>query len=417
MSLLLKNAHVVDPASSGHDKKLNLLIENGKITSLQGSKAVKEVDLEGKIVFPGWFDFNAHFNDPGLEYKEDIDSGCKTASLGGFTDVQVIPNTSPPLETKSDVKYVLHRASPLVDLHISAALSENLNGENLTEIFDLKHSGAGSFSDGDNPIWNAKLLLKALQYTSPLNVPIIQFPRDRSLSENTHMHEGKVSTLLGLRGEPALSEELMVMRDLEILKYSGGRIHFSRVSSAKSVERIRKAKQEGQHVTCDTSIHQLLFTDEAATDFDTNFKNLPPFRMKSDREELISGIKDGSIDVICSNHRPQDRESKHLEFDLAEPGSISLQTFYSSLLKLSKVISWETLIQCISWKPREILGLEPCVIQEGASAKLTIVDPDANWVLDDETNVSKSKNSPFFGENLKGRVIGVVNRESYEFFK
>jgi len=415
MSLLLKNAHLYRPESNSNGKQSDILIEMGTITSLDGGNARKEIDLDGKMVFPGWFDFNAHFNDPGLEYKEDIGSGSSTASMGGFTDVQVIPNTTPPLETKTDIKYILHKAPSLVNLHVSAALSEGLKGENLTEIYDLKDAGATSFTDGDIPIWNAKLLLKALQYTSQIDSPIIQLPRDPSLAENTHMHEGKVSTLLGLRGEPSLSEELIIMRDLEILKYSGGKIHFSRISSANSVELIRKAKQQGLSVTCDTGIHQLLFVDASIGDFDTNYKSLPPFRTDGDRKALINGVKDGTIDVICSSHRPQDIESKHLEFDLAEPGTISLQTFYSSLLELTEYVPLETLISCITSNPRAILGLESCEMKEGALAKLTIVDPLKTWTLDEKTNESRSRNSPFWGSELKGKVVGVVNRDNYHF--
>ena len=416
MNLLLKNAFVCDPASPGYGTHCDLLIENGVIASLQGGKTEKEIDLSSYEVFPGWFDLNAHFNDPGTEFKEDLDSGALVASNGGFTDVQLIPNTNPPLETKSDIKYVLHRKTPLVDLHISAALSEGLKGKNLTEIYDLKFAGASSFTDGDLPIWNAELLLKALQYTHTINSPIFQLAQDVSLSDNTHIHEGKMSTLLGLRGEPGISEELMVMRDIEILKYANGRVHFSRISSGKSVELIRKAKREGLNVTADTSIHHLIFTDEAVADFNTYMKNLPPFRSESDRKMLIKGVKDGTIDAICSNHRPQDQESKSLEFDLSEPGSTSLQTFYSSLLKLSSDIPMETLIKCITLNPRKLLNVDSVSIDVNMPAKLTIVDPQKEWVLDDTTNLSKSRNSPFWGEKLKGKVVGMVNKAAYAFF-
>ncbi|MDE0472266.1 MAG: dihydroorotase [Ekhidna sp.] len=416
MNLLLKNAFVGDPASSVHRTYCDLLIEDGVIASLQGGKAEKEIDLSGYEVFPGWFDLNAHFNDPGTEFKEDLDTGALVASNGGFTDIQLIPNTNPPLETKSDVKYVLHRKTPLVDVHISAALSEGLKGKNLTEIYDLKVAGASSFTDGDLPVWNAELLLKALQYTHTINSPIFQLAQDVSLSDNTHIHEGKMSTLLGLRGEPGISEELMVMRDIEILRYANGSIHFSRVSSGKSVELIRKAKREGLNVTADTGIHHLIFTDEAVADFNTYMKNLPPFRAESDRKALIKGVKDGTIDAICSNHRPQDQESKSLEFDLSEPGSISLQTFYPSLLKLSSDIPIETLIKCITLNPRTLLDVDPVSIDVNMPAKLTIVDPQKEWVLDDTTNLSKSRNSPFWGEKLKGKIVGIVNKAAYAFF-
>lgn len=417
MSLLFKNAQVFNPDFSERLQKSNILVEDGRITSFSGLEAEEEVDLEGKVIYPGWFDLNAHFNDPGLEYKEDLVSGSEVAIKGGFTDVQLFPNTSPPLETKSDVSYVLQKSISIVDLHVSAALSEGLKGENLTEIYDLRSAGVTSFTDGDLSIWNSKLLLKALQYTSKVEATIFQTPRDLALSEKTQMHEGKVSTFLGLPGEPSVSEELIIMRDIEILKYSGGSLHFSRVSSGHSIEIIRRAKAEGLKVTCDTSIHQLLFTDEDLTDFNTNFKNVPPYRTESDRQALIQGVVDGTIDAICSNHRPQDQENKDLEFDLAEPGSISLQTFYSSLLKLFDVIPEKTLVECISSKPRKVLGLEEAKIEEGAIAKMTIVDPYCKWTLDDSTNLSKSRNSPFWEQELTGKVVGLVNRDAYQIFR
>jgi len=416
MSLLLRNAFVCDSASPSHNKHCDLLIENGVITSLRGTKAKKEIDLSGYIVFCGWFDLNAHFNDPGAEFKEDLDSGALIASSGGFTDIQLVPNTDPPLETKSDVRYVLHKTVPLVDLHVAAALSKGLEGRDLTEIYDLKFAGASSFTDGDLSIWNAELLLKALQYTHNIDSPIFQLAQDVSLSDNTHMHEGKMSTLLGLRGEPGISEELIVMRDIEILRYAGGRIHFSRISSGKSVALIRKAKKEGLNITADTSIHHLIFTDESVGEFDTYMKNLPPFRTESDRKALIQGVKDGTIDAICSNHRPQDQESKSLEFDLSEPGSISLQTFYPSLLRLSNEIPIEALNECVTSKPRKLLGFDQTAIDVNMPAKLTIVDPERAWILDDTTNLSKSRNSPYWGKKLKGKVVGTVNKHSYAFY-
>lgn len=416
MSLLLKNALIFDPTSPFHGKSCDLLIEKGVISSFRGTKAKKVVDLNGKMVTVGWFDLNSNFNDPGNEHKEDLSSGSKAAAFGGFTDVNLLPSTSPPIESKSAVEYVMTRPSEVVSLHVSAALSEGLKGENLTEVLDLHNSGACSFSDGDEPIWNTELLLKALQYTSQIGVSVMQNARDRHLSKGSHMHEGKESTLLGLRGEASLSEELMIMRDLEVLRYTGGRIHFSKISTKKSVELVKKAKKEGLEVTADVAIHHLLFTDSDLQGFDTNFKSLPPFRLDSDRKALLKGLKEGVIDAICSNHRPQDQESKQLEFDLADPGSISLQTFYPALLSLEKDIPFDVIVERITNAPRAILGIDKISIQEGAPAKLTILNPDKEWVLDGETNLSKSTNSPFWEQQLTGKVFGTVNINSYNFF-
>ena len=409
MSLLLKNCVVADANSPYNNQRTNILVENGVITSLNGKKGGKEIDLKDKLVTVGWFDLNANFNDPGKELKEDINSGSTVASAGGFTDVQLVPNTEPAIETKSDVEYVKNASSKSVNLHVSAALSEGLQGENLTEILDLHAAGATSISDGDLPIWNSELLLKALQYTAQVDISVFQASQDLQLSKGAHMHEGRVSTNLGLRGEPSLSEILSIKRDLDILRYTGGRLHFSKISTAESVKLIKVAKKEGLKITADVAIHNLLFTDKSIEDFDTTYKATPPYRSEEDRKALIDGLKSGAIDAICSNHRPQDLESKQLEFDLAEPGSISLQTFYSSLLSLSNEISFEVLLQRITTGPRMILGLDNVSIAEGMQAKLTVLDPKAKWVLDNSSNKSKSKNSPFWGEELTGKVYGTLN--------
>jgi dihydroorotase len=412
MSLLLKKVQVLDSNSPAHTKQADILIENGKITSLKGKSAKKEIDLSGKMISCGWMDLNAQFNDPGNEHREDIESGSNSAQSGGFTDVWLTPETNPPITSKSDVNYLLKKSPDFIDIHPIAAISESLKGENLSEMLDLFDAGAGGFSDGDNPVWNTELLLKALQYTRDINVPIIQNARDISISSNTHMHEGKVSTHLGLRGEPSLSEEVIIQRDIEILKYSGGRLHFTKVTTAKGVDLIKKAKKEGLAVTCDAGLHHLLFTEDSLVDFDTNLKSLPPYRTESDRGALIKGVKDGTIDAICSNHRPYDQECKQLEFDLADPGSISLQTFYPVLLLVSKEIPMEILIDRVVNGPRKVMGMDTVKIAEGGVAKLTIFDPKASWVFNNNSNRSKSRNSPFWNQKLKGRVIGTINRKS-----
>lgn len=412
MSLLLKNVHVLDLNSPAHAKQVNILIEKGKITSLKGKSAKREVDLKGKMISCGWVDLNAQFFDPGNEHREDITSGSETARAGGFTDVCLIPETSPPITSKSDVNYLIKKSPDYLDIYPIAAVSEALKGENLTEMLDLHEAGAVAFSEGDRPIWNAELLLKALQYTNDINVPVIQNPRDLNIAQNTHMHEGKVSTLLGLRGEPSLSEEVMIQRDIEILKYSGGNIHFSRLTTEGGVELVRKAKKKGLAVTCDVAIHHLLFTEDNVGDFDTNLKSIPPYRTERDRKALIKGVKDGTIDAICSNHRPLDQECKQLEFDLADPGSTSLQTFYSSLLQISSDIPMDILIERVTSGPRRIMKKKQVKIDEGEVAKLTIFDPEDIWTLNDETNKSKSRNSPFWNTKLKGKVLGTINGTS-----
>ncbi|MEO1256510.1 MAG: dihydroorotase, partial [Bacteroidota bacterium] len=294
-----------------------------------------------------WFDLNAHFCDPGNEHMEDIYSGIALSKKAGFTDICLMPGTIPPVVSKSDIAYILNQNDKYVDLYVNASLSETQKGENLTEILDLYDSGASCYSDGDKSIWNTELLIKALEYTQNISAPIFQNAKDKHLSLGSQMHQGVFSTRLGLKGEPSLSEELTVFRDLEILKYSGGNLHFSRISCAKTLELIREAKKSGLSVTCDVGIHHLLFTDEFIEDFDSNFKSFPHYRSERDRKALLKGVEDGTIDAICSNHRPLDDESKQLEFDLAEPGNISLQTFCPSLLSISKEVPLEALIEAV----------------------------------------------------------------------
>ena len=277
-------------------------------------------------------------------------------------------------------------------------------------MIDLMHAGSRSFSDGDRSVDSSKLLLKALQYSNQIDLPIFQNARDSSLSENAQMHEGLVSTGLGLRGEPSISEELIINRDLDILKYSGGKLHFSMVSTAGGIDLVKKAKKKGLDVTCDVSIHHLLFNDSTLSQFNSIYKSTPPFRSEADRKALIKGVIDGTVDAICSGHRPQDQESKKLEFDLAEPGAISLQTFLNSLLQLD-LIPFEILIEKVTKGPRNILNLEETGVKIGSKAKLAILDKKASWHYDSKTNKSKSNNSPFFGSELHGKVFGTINGE------
>ncbi len=417
MSLLLKNCIVADTTSPHHTKKCSVLIEKGLITSFAGTSAEHVIDAEGKQVCVGWFDLNANFNDPGREDKEDLSSGCLAAFAGGFTDVQVIPNTNPVLESKADIEYITKFQSDTISLWAAAALSEETKGENLTELLDLQAAGASSATDGDVPVWNTELLLKALQYTAQVDMPIMQSAYDLQLSRGSQMHEGIVSTNLGLRGEPGLSEEITIKRDLDILEYAGGRLHFSRVSSAGSLPLIKEAKKKGLRVTADVAIHSLLFTDVSVGDFDTNLKVIPPFRTEEDRQALLEGVKSGVIDAICSNHRPHDLESKQLEFDLALPGAISLQTFYPSLLQLTNDIPFEVLLDRVTAGPRSVLGLTNISLKEGVPAKLTLLDPEQTWTLNDETNHSKSRNSPFWGSTLQGKVVATVNGHQFRTFE
>lgn len=409
MSLLLQNCVVFDSLSPHHNKRTSILIEKGIVQAIgKNLKGEKSIDLEGKVVSPGWVDMFANFCDPGAEHKESIDSGIRSAISGGFSSVALIPNTTPVIESKSDIEYILSKSNNPVEILPYAALSESTNGENMTEMLDLHDAGAKAFTDGYRSIYNSELLLKSLQYLQKVNGLILSRAKDNHLSKNTQMNEGKASTLLGMRGEPALSEKIQITSQLEILRYAGGRLHFTLISSAEGLRLIKNAKKEGLNVTCDVGINHLYFTDEDVQGFDTRFKIEPPFRTEADRRALVKGVNDGTIDAIVSAHEPQDREGKYLEFDLSEPGLISLQTAYSVLMSLDGELDLSKAFDALTYGPRRILGLESVSIQEGNKAVISVFDPTVKWTLDNSSNKSKSRNTPFWGKELLGRSLGII---------
>lgn len=412
MGLLIKAVQVCDLKSPFHNQVVDIAINDEGVIDNIGeieSKGQEVITGQGLKVSTGWVDMHANFNDPGFEHKEDIFSGMKSAQYGGFTDVVVLPNAKPTIQSKNDIIYLRQRAAQFVSqIHPMAAVTLGTKGEELTEMIDLHHAGAIAFTDGDHPIWHTDILMKALLYLQQIDGLLINKPEDRWLAANGVMHEGIASTLSGMKGIPSLAETLMLKRDLMLLEFVGGKIHFAGVSSAESVQMIREAKQKGLKVTCDVPVYQLLLNDNDVVDFDTNYKVKPPLRTEKDRLALIEGLKDNTIDVISSYHSPQDSESKCLEFDLAEFGIISLATFLPNLVSISEQIPMETLIQKITHNPRELLKLESTTIKMGARATLTIFDENEKWRFDSTTNFSKSINSPWFGQELTGRVKHLV---------
>jgi dihydroorotase len=408
MGLLIKAVQVCDLQSPFHNQTVDISINDDgiidNIGKLEGNgQAV--IDGKGMKVSTGWVDMHANFNDPGLEHKEDVFSGMEAAQFGGFSDVVVLPNTKPTIQSKSDIIYLRQRAAQFVSqIHPMAAVTLGVKGEELTEMIDLHHAGAIAFTDGEHAIWHTDILMKALLYLQQIDGLLINMPEDRWLAANGVMHEGIASTLSGMKGIPSLAESLMLKRDLMLLEFVGGKIHFAGVSSAESVQMIREAKQKGLNVTCDVPVYQLLLNDNDVVDFDTNYKVKPPLRTEQDRLALIEGIKDNTIDVIASYHCPQDTESKCLEFDLAEFGITSLATFLPNLVELSHQIPMEMLIEKITAKPRAILKLQRSTIKKGEKACLTIFDEKEKWTFDGSTNFSKSINSPWYGKELVGRV-------------
>jgi dihydroorotase len=417
MKILIQSPLILDPNSSFHQKEKNVLISNGRITEIgdRNYAADKVVKAEGMLLSPGWFDLGTFVGDPGLEHKEDLNSAARAAASGGFTEIAVLPNTVPAVQTKNEISYLTrNNESRLVQFHALASVTRNNKGEELTEIIDLHEAGAVAFTDGLKPIWHTDIMLKALQYLQKFNGVLIDHPEDNWLNMFGQMHEGINSTRLGLKGMPRIAEEIVVTKYLELLAYAGGRLHFSRISTAKSVELIRAAKKK-LNVSCDITAYQPLLEDSLLVDFDTNYKVNPPLREKIDNDALIKGLKEGTIDVICSGHVPHDDESKNLEFDLADFGIIGLQTFGANLVSLSRSVDWDVLLEKVTVGPRRVLSLEVPRIEEDTKANLTLFDPQRAWVLDEKSNSSKSKNSPWFGQELKGKAVAVFNNTKHSF--
>lgn len=413
MRCLIKRVTVIDPASSLHRKTVDLSVENG-ILHLAGPDAAKQaeqvIEEEGLMVSPGWLDAGAYVGDPGMEHREDLQSLREAAAAGGFSTVAIWPNSIPPIDSKADVHYVLRQnAGKAVEVLPIGALSAKCEGKTLTEMIDMHTAGAIAFSDGLAPMQDGGLFLRALQYVKLFDGLILNAPLDLNVAAGGQMHEGVMSTSLGLRGLPSLAEELMVHRDLELLAYAEGRLHLHGISTAGSAEQIRAAKKQGLRVTASVPVLNLIFTDEALHQFDSNFKVQPPLREEADRQALLRAVADGTIDFIYSNHVPLDTEAKDLEFPYAEFGAIGLETAFALCRTyLADTLSLEQLIGLLSINPRKVLGLESVAIEDGAPANLTLFHPDKEWVYDERSIRSKSRNSPLLGQSLRGMPMGVV---------
>lgn len=414
MKLLLKAVRIYDSTSPFHLQRQNILIENGMITSIGGDdhKADQTIEMEGLCVSAGWVDLYAQVGEPGLEHKEDIESLAAAAAAGGFTDVLCMPNVQPIVQSKGAINFIKAKSAGLpVNLLPAGAVTVDTQGKELTEMIDLQRAGAVAFSDGAKPVQGAEVIVKALQYLQPFDGVLMNRPEHTRLTEYGQMHEGIVSTQLGMKGIPALAEEVMVTRDLQLLAYTGGRLHLSLVSTAAAVEAIRQAKAKGLQVTCDVASYQVAYTDDTIAPFDTNYKVSPPFRGEADRAAILQGLADGTIDAIVSGHQPQDTESKKLEFDLAEFGIINLETAFAvANTSMRDSLPVELLIDRLTTTPRQILRLPACGIAEGERACLTLFHPDLTWTPTPESTRSKSRNSPFLGRELTGKVIGLVNK-------
>tara|TARA_B000000565_G_scaffold67052_1_gene45966 strand:+ start:198 stop:1466 length:1269 start_codon:yes stop_codon:yes gene_type:complete len=413
MSLLLNSVTVSDTTSKYFNSKVNILIDSKgyvkKISKNKISDKVKKVvDLEGLYISESWFDFNANFCDPGYEYKENLKSGVHVAINSGFLDVLITPNTNPIIQTKADVSYIQEKSlNNFCKIHPSAAISKNFNGKDLNDIIDLHNSGVKAFTNSYSCKESSEMIMNSLLYLNQINTLLITKPKDRSFSDGV-VNNGYYSNTVGLKGIPRISESIAVKRDLSILEYVGGKIHFSGISTKESVSIIRDAKTKKLNVTCDVPIHNLILDDSNIVSFDPNYKVDPPLRTKDDIDALIDGVNDGTIDIIASHHEPQDIDTKKCEFEKANFGVISLQTFFSNIVQLSRKIPLENLIKTFSTNPKKILGVETYSVVEGSKASFTVFDPDGSWDYNENSNLSKSINSPWLNWSLKGKVKAVI---------
>ena len=410
MNLLIKSAKIIDPNSPFNQQIVDILIEKGVISQIAPDIETdfELIDAEGKYIAPGFFDLNCNIGELGLETKEDFYTGTRAAAAGGFTGLALMPNTQPPVHSKAEVEYLLNRAKKnLVDVYPLGAISHKREGKDLAEMYDMYLSGAKAFTDGNRPVQDAGLMERAMLYAQGFDALILSYPEDTAIAGKAKVNEGEISTLLGMKGIPSLAEELMIARDLYLAEYTGSKVHFSTISTTRSVELIREAKRKGLEVSCDVAAHHLILTDEALLGFDSLYKVKPPLRTQDDVDALLAGLIDGTIDAIVSQHTPHEVEFKDVEFEVAEYGIIGLQTAFSLALKAGLDI--ELIVDKLAVNPREILNIEIPVITEGEPANLVLLDTALEWEFSKITNRSKSYNSPFIGQKLTGKVLLTIN--------
>lgn len=415
--ILFKNAQIVDPFKE-RVYQADILIEKGKIkaldTNLQPDEQTTVESLAGLTVAPGLVDLHAHLREPGYEAAETIASGARAALAGGFTSVCCMPNTEPPIDTQESVRFIYKQAEEtLIKVYPIAAITKGRRGEELTEMVELAEAGAVAFSDDGTPLQKAQMMRNALEYARLTGKPIINHAEDLDLKGEGLMNEGVVSTQVGLPGNPALAEELMVYRDLRLAEFTGGKLHVPHVSTAGAVDLIRQAKSRGLQVTAEVTPHHLSLTDEYLRTFDTNAKVAPPLRTEADRQALIAGMKDGTIDVIATDHAPHVVDTKETSFDLASSGMIGLETALALVLTKLVIPGHLSLLQIIKMltvNPAKVLGLELPRIEPGAVANLVIFDPEEWWVFNRKDISSRSYNTPFIGTELTGRVKAVITK-------
>jgi dihydroorotase len=414
MSVLIKNGRVIDPGRI--NGPADVLIENGTIAAVgSGLKApagATVIDATGKWVLPGFVDLHVHFREPGFEYKETIATGAAAAVAGGFTSVCCMPNTQPVNDNQSVTEFILDKAKAagLANVFPIGAITKGSEGKELAEFGDLRAAGCVAVSDDGKPVVNGMVMRRALEYARAFDLPVVDHCECTHLSEGGCMHEGQVATEMGLHGIPSASEDVMVARNLALAELTGGRLHLAHLSTAGSVRMVREAKARGIRVTAEACPHHFLLTEEAVREFNTNAKMNPPLRSRKDVEAVKAGLKDGTIDVIATDHAPHAAFEKEREFDYAPFGIVGLETAWGLALVLAEegVLTVEQVVSALTIQPARAFGLAKGTLAVGADADVAIVDPEAQWVVDPEQFKSKGRNTPFAGWKLKGRVVSTL---------
>ncbi|MFA7444603.1 MAG: dihydroorotase [Flavobacteriaceae bacterium] len=409
MKTLIKQAKIIDSRSSFHNQKVDIKIENGIITkiakSIKPEKGFEVIEHENLHVSEGWFDSSVSFGEPGFEERETLKNGLNVASKSGFTAVALNPNSNPVLDNQALIDFVQQKAkNHPTRLYPIAALTKNSDSQNLAELYDMKNAGAIAFGDYKKPVENANVLKLALQYVQDFDGLVIAFSQDKNIKGSGIVNEGEVSTKLGMKGIPNLAEDLQIARNLLLLEYTGGKLHIPTISTKKSVELIKEAKAKGLNVTCSVAVHNLFFTDEALQGFDSNFKVNPPLRSKEDVQALIKAVKNGTIDMITSDHNPLDIEHKKLEFDKATSGTIGLESAFGAL---NMILPLEIIVEKLTLS-KAVFGIENNPVEVGQKANLTLFNPEGSSTFSEKEILSKSKNSAFLGAKLKGKVYTII---------